>query len=97
PYQFQDSENGMPMIETAAGLLNHVRVSADILKALAARATPALAGAREGVVITVQAYIDAAQRQRPKDAARVAGLPLLRLLNERTAAAIASWLATRKA
>ena len=49
PYQFQASENGLPMIETAAGLLNPVRVSADILKALAARAPEALAGELDGV------------------------------------------------
>ena len=62
PYQFQASENGLPMIETAAGLLNPVRVSADILKALAARATEALAGELDGVVITVPSYFDDAQR-----------------------------------
>ena len=73
PYQFQASENGLPMIETAAGLLNPVRVSADILKALAARATEALAGELDGVVITVPAYFDDAQRQGTKDAARLAG------------------------
>ena len=77
------------MIETAAGLLNPVRVSADILKALAARATEALAGELDGVVITVPAYFDDAQRQGTKDAARLAGLHVLRLLNEPTAAAIA--------
>lgn len=54
------------MIETAAGLLNPVRVSADILKALAARATEALAGELDGVVITVPAYFDDAQRQGTK-------------------------------
>ena len=89
PYQFQASENGLPMIETAAGLLNPVSVSADILKALAARATEALAGELDGVVITVPAYFDDAQRQGTKDAARLAGLHVLRLLNEPTAAAIA--------
>ncbi|MDU1266689.1 MAG: Fe-S protein assembly chaperone HscA, partial [Escherichia coli] len=73
----------------AAGLLNPVRVSADILKALAARATEALAGELDGVVITVPAYFDDAQRQGTKDAARLAGLHVLRLLNEPTAAAIA--------
>lgn len=77
------------MIETAAGLLNPVRVSADILKALAARATEATAGELDGVVITVPAYFDDAQRQGTKDAARLAGLHVLRLLNEPTAAAIA--------
>lgn len=89
PYQLQASENGLPMIQTAAGLLNPIRVSADILKALAARATEALSGELDGVVITVPAYFDDAQRQGTKDAARLAGLHVLRLLNEPTAAAIA--------
>ncbi|HFP9337203.1 TPA: Fe-S protein assembly chaperone HscA [Raoultella planticola] len=89
PYQLQASENGLPMIQTAGGLLNPVRVSADILKALAARATEALSGELDGVVITVPAYFDDAQRQGTKDAARLAGLHVLRLLNEPTAAAIA--------
>ncbi len=82
PYQLQASENGLPMIATAAGLLNPVRISADILKALAARATEALAGELDGVVITVPAYFDDAQRQGTKDAARLAGLHVLRLLND---------------
>lgn len=66
-----------------------MRVSADILKALAARAAEATAGELDGVVITVPAYFDDAQRQGTKDAARLAGLHVLRLLNEPTAAAIA--------
>ncbi|HID4133235.1 TPA: Fe-S protein assembly chaperone HscA [Pluralibacter gergoviae] len=89
PYQLLASENGLPMLATAAGLLNPVRISADILKALAARASEALAGELDGVVITVPAYFDDAQRQGTKDAARLAGLHVLRLLNEPTAAAIA--------
>ncbi|MEB7713469.1 Fe-S protein assembly chaperone HscA [Kluyvera cryocrescens] len=89
PYQFQASENGLPMLVTDAGVLNPIRVSADILKALAARATESLAGELDGVVITVPAYFDDAQRQGTKDAARLAGLHVLRLLNEPTAAAIA--------
>ncbi|EPO6589623.1 Fe-S protein assembly chaperone HscA [Enterobacter roggenkampii] len=89
PYQLQASENGLPMIATAAGLLNPIRVSADILKALAERATVTLGGDLDGVVITVPAYFDDAQRQGTKDAARLAGLHVLRLLNEPTAAAIA--------
>ncbi|WP_025119805.1 MULTISPECIES: Fe-S protein assembly chaperone HscA [unclassified Serratia (in: enterobacteria)] len=89
PYQFQASDNGLPMIVTAAGLVNPVGVSADILKALAARAKAALEGELDGVVITVPAYFDDAQRQGTKDAARLAGLHVLRLLNEPTAAAIA--------
>ncbi|MDU6925928.1 Fe-S protein assembly chaperone HscA [Franconibacter helveticus] len=89
PYDLTASENGLPMINTPAGQLNPVRVSADILKALAERAREALAGELDGVVITVPAYFDDAQRQGTKDAARLAGLHVLRLLNEPTAAAIA--------
>ncbi|ECG9227050.1 Fe-S protein assembly chaperone HscA [Salmonella enterica] len=96
PYRFQASENGLPMIETAAGLLNPVRVSADILKALAARASESLSSELDGVVITVPAYFDDAQRQGTKDAARLAGLHVLRLLNEPTAAAIAYGLDSGK-
>ncbi|MBV4411734.1 Fe-S protein assembly chaperone HscA [Enterobacteriaceae bacterium YMB-R22] len=94
PYQFQASENGLPMIETAAGLVNPIRVSADILRTLAGRAQQALGGELDGVVITVPAYFDDAQRQGTKDAARLAGLHVLRLLNEPTAAAIAYGLDT---
>jgi molecular chaperone HscA len=89
PYQVQASENGLPMLATNAGLLNPIRISADILKALATRAREALEGELDGVVITVPAYFDDAQRQGTKDAARLAGLHVLRLLNEPTAAAIA--------
>lgn len=88
PYQFQASDNGLPLIVTAAGPVNPVGVSADILRALSARAQAALEGL-DGVVITVPAYFDDAQRQGTKDAARLAGLHVLRLLNEPTAAAIA--------
>ena len=89
PYNLQPSANGLPQIDTPAGLLNPIRISADILKALATRASEALAGELDGVVITVPAYFDDAQRQGTKDAARLAGLHVLRLLNEPTAAAIA--------
>ena len=89
PYQFTASENGLPLINTPAGLLNPVRISADILTHLAQRAQESLAGSLDGVVITVPAYFDDAQRQGTKDAARLAGLHVLRLLNEPTAAAIA--------
>ena len=89
PYQFSASENGLPLIDTPAGLLNPVRISADILAHLARRAQETLDGALDGVVITVPAYFDDAQRQGTKDAARLAGLHVLRLLNEPTAAAIA--------
>ncbi|MFD1801884.1 Fe-S protein assembly chaperone HscA [Mixta tenebrionis] len=89
PYRLRPSENGLPLIETAAGTVNPVRVSGDILQALAARARESLQGELDGVVITVPAYFDDAQRQGTRDAARLAGLHVLRLLNEPTAAAIA--------
>lgn len=89
PYQLQTGENGLPIIRTAAGLTDPVRVSADILSVLAQRAQETLGGELDGVVITVPAYFDDAQRQGTKDAARLAGLHVLRLLNEPTAAAIA--------
>ncbi|MEC5343057.1 Fe-S protein assembly chaperone HscA [Brenneria populi] len=89
PYRYQASENGLPLIQTPAGNMNPVQVSADILCALAQRAEQALGGAPDGAVITVPAYFDDAQRQGTKDAARLAGLHVLRLLNEPTAAAIA--------
>ncbi|CAM3049442.1 Fe-S protein assembly chaperone HscA [Moritella viscosa] len=84
-----ESASGQPLIKTVAGELNPVQVSSEILKALAARATETLAGELNGVVITVPAYFDDAQRQGTKDAANIAGLNVLRLLNEPTAAAIA--------
>lgn len=96
PYSFKASENGLPMLDTPAGLLNPIRISSDILKALSARATEALEGELDGVVITVPAYFDDAQRQGTKDAARLAGLHVLRLLNEPTAAAIAYGLDSGK-
>lgn len=89
PYQLQAGENGLPIIRTEAGLTDPVRVSADILSVLAQRAQETLGGELDGVVITVPAYFDDAQRQGTKDAARLAGLHVLRLLNEPTAAAIA--------
>ncbi|MDQ5892979.1 MAG: molecular chaperone HscA, partial [Pseudomonadota bacterium] len=96
PYRFHASDNGLPLIQTSAGNLNPVQVSADILSALAARAEAALGGVPDGVVITVPAYFDDAQRQGTKDAARLAGLHVLRLLNEPTAAAIAYGLDSGK-
>ncbi|WP_372527466.1 Fe-S protein assembly chaperone HscA [Piscinibacter sp.] len=80
---------GMVALETAAGTRSPVEVSAEILRALRDRAQAALGGDLTGVVITVPAYFDDAQRQATKDAARLAGLNVLRLLNEPTAAAIA--------
>lgn len=76
-------------IETRAGVKNAVQISADILKSLKKRAEKSLGGELVGVVITVPAYFDDAQRQATKDAARLAGLNVLRLLNEPTAAAVA--------
>ncbi len=90
PYDFIENEGqGMPMIRTAAGDKSPVQVSADILNALKKRAEETLDGELSGVVITVPAYFDDAQRQATKDAATLAGLNVLRLLNEPTAAAVA--------
>ncbi|WP_245804265.1 Fe-S protein assembly chaperone HscA [Andreprevotia lacus] len=88
PYRFVD-EPGMLKLQTAAGIKSPVEVSADILASLKARAEASLGGELVGAVITVPAYFDDAQRQATKDAARLAGLNVLRLLNEPTAAAIA--------
>ncbi len=88
PYRFVDAP-GMVGIETVAGLRSPVQVSAEILKALRARAQASLGGELSGAVVTVPAYFDDSQRQATKDAARIAGLNVLRLLNEPTAAAIA--------
>ena len=89
PYEFVAADNGMPQLQTRQGLVNPVQVSAEILKKLAERGAASLGGDLDGVVITVPAYFDDAQRQGTKDAARLAGLHVLRLLNEPTAAAIA--------
>ena len=88
PYDFLDSP-GMVRIRTAAGVKSPVEVSADILKVLRARAEESLGGELTGAIITVPAYFDDAQRQATKDAGKLAGLNVLRLLNEPTAAAIA--------
>ena len=88
PYDFVDAP-GMVQLKTVAGVKSPVEVSAEILKVLRARAEQALSGGLTGAVITVPAYFDDAQRQATKDAARLAGLEVLRLLNEPTAAAIA--------
>lgn len=89
PYQFKESDNGLPILQTAQGDKNPIEVSADILKSLGKRAEETLGGELAGVVITVPAYFDDAQRAGTKDAAKLAGLHVLRLLNEPTAAAIA--------
>ncbi|MBM3350522.1 MAG: Fe-S protein assembly chaperone HscA [Betaproteobacteria bacterium] len=93
PYRFVTSQQAqsskMLQIDTRAGLKTPVEISAEILKTLKARAEKSLGGELVGVVITVPAYFDDAQRQATKDAARLAGLNVLRLLNEPTAAAVA--------
>jgi molecular chaperone HscA len=88
PYKFIDAP-GMVKIDTVAGVKSPVDVSAEILRVLRVHAEEALAGPLVGAVITVPAYFDDAQRQATKDAARLAGINVLRLLNEPTAAAIA--------
>jgi molecular chaperone HscA len=88
PYRFADAP-GMVQFETCAGRVSPVQVSAEILKVLKKRATEFLQGDPAGAVITVPAYFDDSQRQATKDAAKLAGLEVLRLLNEPTAAAVA--------
>jgi molecular chaperone HscA len=88
PYDFLDTE-GMVKLRTIAGIKSPVEISAEILKTVRNRAEASLGGELTGAVITVPAYFDDAQRQATKDAARLAGLNVLRLLNEPTAAAIA--------
>jgi len=88
PYRFVDAP-GMIAIQTVAGARSPVQVSAQILRVLRDRAEAALGGELAGAVVTVPAYFDDSQRQATKDAAKLAGLNVLRLLNEPTAAAIA--------
>ena len=88
PYRFVEGE-GIIRIATRAGIRTPVEISAEILKALRERAEASLGSRVDGAVVTVPAYFDDAQRQATKDAATLAGLPVLRLLNEPTAAAIA--------
>jgi len=89
PYVLHASEHGLPVFSTPMGHVNPIQVSAEILKPLIARAESTLGGELDGVVITVPAYFDDAQRQGTKDAAELLGVKVLRLLNEPTAAAIA--------
>ena len=89
PYEFTDEEGGMPKIKTVHGAVSPIQVSSEILRKLAERAELTLNGMLDGAVITVPAYFDEAQRQATKDAATLAGIKVLRLLNEPTAAAIA--------
>ena len=88
PYRFVEGE-GIIRIATRAGVKTPVEISAEILQALRKRAEASLGGDIDGAIVTVPAYFDDAQRQATKDAARLAGLTVLRLLNEPTAAAIA--------
>ena len=89
PYEMVTSDSGMPNFKTVAGNISPVAASAEILQVLVERAELALDGALDGAVITVPAYFDEAQRQATKDAATLAGVKVLRLLNEPTAAAVA--------
>ena len=89
PYEFIDTDGGMPLINVVSGPVSPVKASASILQSLVHRAEKILAGKIDGVVITVPAYFDDAQRQATKDAAIIAELNVLRLLSEPTAAAVA--------
>ena len=89
PYSLAGEDNQMPAFETAQGRKTPVEISADILKQLKERAENSLKNDINGAVITVPAYFDEAQRQATRDAAQLAGLNVLRLLNEPTAAAVA--------
>jgi molecular chaperone HscA len=96
PYDFVDSDAAVPRIRTVRGEVSATEISAEILRYLKARAVNVLGGDLTGAVITVPAYFDDAQRQATKDAARLAGINVLRLLNEPTAAAVAYGLDTGK-
>ena len=96
PYTFSQTDNGVPLLNLPNNQVNPIQVSSEILIALAERAKQSLGGEIDGAVITVPAYFDDAQRQATKDAAKLAGLHVLRLLNEPTAAAIAYGLDTGK-
>ena len=93
PYRFE-AGNGVIRFATAAGVKTPIEVSSEVLKKLKSRAETRLDGELVGAVITVPAYFDDAQRQATKDAARLAGIEVLRLLNEPTAAALAYGLDT---
>lgn len=95
-YSFDETRDEQaPAVVTAAGVKDSIEVSAEILKALVLRAESCLKGKLEGAVITVPAYFNDSQRQQTKDAAELAGLKVLRLLNEPTAAAVAYGLDSR--
>ena len=89
PYVFEQGSQGMPMLRTIAGQKSPVQVAAEILRTLVQHGEASLGGKLEGAVVTVPAYFDDAQRQATKDAAKLAGVSVLRLLNEPTAAAVA--------
>ncbi|MCM2680145.1 Fe-S protein assembly chaperone HscA [Echinimonas agarilytica] len=89
PYKFEATENGLVAFDTPQGRVNAIEVSSQILSTLKNCAETSLSGDLMGAVITVPAYFDDAQRQATKDAAELAGLNVLRLLNEPTAAAVA--------
>ena len=89
PYHFVDEGKAVARIHTHGGDVSATEVSAEILKELKRRAVNTLGDELQGAVITVPAYFDEAQRQATKDAASLAGLKVLRLLNEPTAAAVA--------
>lgn len=89
PYEFEVDGIGMAKIKTAVGLVSPVEASAEILRSLVSRAESNTGSSIDGAVITVPAYFDEAQRQATKDCATLAGVKVLRLLNEPTAAAIA--------
>ena len=97
PYEFISNNGGMPKIKTVNGAVSPIQVSSEILRELSERAELALGGMLDGAVITVPAYFDDAQRQATKDAATLAGIKVLRLLNEPTAAAIAYGLDAEEA
>ncbi|ENO80102.1 Fe-S protein assembly chaperone HscA [Thauera sp. 63] len=88
PYDFEDGV-GMVRLRTVQGVKSPVEMSAEVLRVLRDRAEASLGGPLTGAVITVPAYFDDAQRQATKDAAKLAGVDVLRLLNEPTAAAVA--------
>ena len=89
PYEFVGQDSKVPRIKTVAGAVTSIEISAEILKSLRERAEETLGGELKGAVITVPAYFDDAQRQATKDAAKLAGINVYRLLNEPTAAAVA--------
>jgi molecular chaperone HscA len=88
-YSLAEGEEGMVSFLTSGGKISPVEASAEILRVLSQRAVDTIGGEIDGAVITVPAYFDEAQRQATKDAATLAGLPVLRLMNEPTAAAVA--------